>query len=849
VSSIWLAASYGYAPVYWLQVAGIPTIFIESALGLTLPSGWTAEDASLVIDDSAEVGTERIDREKGIGTGMAMTCKLLDTAAVRATMRKWTYSAQLTADLGHSDTTAHIANTTGWPASGTFYAGLEAVTYSSKTGTTFAGLTRGAVGTLATTHRVGTTGQILTDWPRYWQGRQVTLWASFVDPAGTVTGAALTTEAIQVWAGRIEAPPERRTDGFELSCKALDRILDDQLGAKISAAVTANADSIALANTGESAILSVAGYDSSNAKIWGAALHLSPFDGLTQGTPTAASVLRQAVSDTWAAEVTDKSLTASLGEWRWSQKGAVWRPSIELLADASTRRVRIIVYVNAIQQAPFIETVFPSGVLAIEDLQLQASTYDVLFPGAANPGLAALSLELDDPGATVPATGVVALSAGSGDTAAYSYAYSATAGNAVLLAGLTLVDGQAGVQGDPSKADKAEIRYSDPGGLGTDTLRNLALRCLQSSGTGLRGAYDTLAATQGYGLQSVLVDDDSFALLTDAPAGGLKAQATAAERSFVDLFGGMLGLFRLAVVAKPGTDTNEAIAVRLISTAPGGAPSAFITDSDLLSHNEDPVTSITRLRSPNAIEIEVTPPGLGSESLKLVYNDMASIEAQGRNVLQVSVQGVARADLAAALTPIVGGQFAFDPSLQAAELLVHPSVAAEVGDSIWLTTTHPAVWAWSSAGAPGYDGPAIVVGRSLNLANLQTRLVVLLDGSVTLHPLCPAAEVSAFDDATNPTWIEVSLSYLGTFAVTIARAGGAIPVIHYQPGQAESTGTRYTISAAAQVGSACRLTVASKTGVHVLDTSRRSTLTWAHTAVATDWQKTFAHADDGANWA
>jgi hypothetical protein len=158
MANAWTPTPYGYSPVYWISVAGLPVIFTERALGLTLPTDIATEDGALVIDDSAEVGVERIDRDRGIGAGLDLTVKLLDTATVRDYMRRWTLSATLTTDLAVGGATVYVDDTTGWPASGEIHIGTERITYSSKTGTTFVVDSRATAGSLANAYDVGTTG-------------------------------------------------------------------------------------------------------------------------------------------------------------------------------------------------------------------------------------------------------------------------------------------------------------------------------------------------------------------------------------------------------------------------------------------------------------------------------------------------------------------------------------------------------------------------------------------------------------------------------------------------------------------------------------------------------------------
>jgi hypothetical protein len=105
---------YGFAPIYWITIAGVPVVWIERSTGLTLPSGYTVEDGSLVIDDSAAVGVESINRDNGTAVSLALSFKLLDTATARDWLRRPTKTMSLTADLSAIATAATVSDSAGW---------------------------------------------------------------------------------------------------------------------------------------------------------------------------------------------------------------------------------------------------------------------------------------------------------------------------------------------------------------------------------------------------------------------------------------------------------------------------------------------------------------------------------------------------------------------------------------------------------------------------------------------------------------------------------------------------------------------------------------------------------------
>lgn len=161
--SIWDATRYGWAPVYWLTVEGIPVVWTERATGLTLPTGYTSEAAVLSLQE-AGIGTEHIDRGRGIASTAPFGFALLDSTTTHAYLRRWDQETYITADLSATALTVDVADTTGFAASGSIHIGRELVTYSGTTATSFTGCTRAVCG-YAYAHQMGTSGQTVTDRP------------------------------------------------------------------------------------------------------------------------------------------------------------------------------------------------------------------------------------------------------------------------------------------------------------------------------------------------------------------------------------------------------------------------------------------------------------------------------------------------------------------------------------------------------------------------------------------------------------------------------------------------------------------------------------------------------------
>ncbi len=850
--SLWDAVRYGWAPLYWIKISGVPVVWAERATGLTLPSGYT-EDGALVIDASSAIGVEQIKREDGTAVSLSLSFKLLDTSTVRDWLRAPSKSMSLTAEMSATTTAATVDDSTGWSNGDAAHLGLERITIGTvASGTSLTGITRATVDTLAYEHRPGTTAQIVTDRPRYWRGREVTLYAAAADPsgyaAGSSTSPALLNDSRMVWRGYLDTAPTRELDGFAFQASSIDRITDRGLLASITGRVVDTSAKVSI-SSGYTITMQLRAYNSSNVDVWTYTLPLLPFASLSDGALQTYGQIRAAIVSAWADAVSDASAGSDLGDMQWIQYGdGAYRAAVEVVADATIKGCDFSIDFDGAQWLTFTFD-NPSYFTAGAAIQTGwASKGNPLTPGGpsgefAIPWVATVRVDDGEP-SSIPAPGRIAVEAG-GVRRVMRYAEAEVSEADAYLIGLQPEDG---TQGYPSLAEMqgadVTILFGDSG-----DMPDMMLRALMSSGNGERSAtYDTLDRGQGYGLDESVIDADSFTQAS-APLGTLKGKISSAGESFATLFGGALGLFRAAVVARPDADTaNTPIKLSLVDTAPYGADySTTITDTDLLSDAGDPVVSVKRAPAPNVLA--VVRPMAGDAQDRFVFADAPSIDANGRDELEYRVPAVDRAALYEASGPAAVSQLAADQVLQAIQIRVGPWVQAQVGDIVRLELTHPALWTWStSPGAVGYTGQARVVGRTLELASSVVTLTLLADSMVTARSLSPAMLVSGYDSTTAPTYIDVPLRYLQHMSDAITATGGNVWLNHYQPGQAEGDTERHEISAAAENGGACRLTVASTTGGHSLSTSAESTLTLPTSAVTVSYQDGFAHVDDGGTW-
>ena len=845
--SLWDSMRYGFTPVYWLQVAGIPVVFIERELGLSLPTGYTTEDASLSIDDSAAVGVESINRDDGTAVSLSLSFKLLDTLVARDWLRRPTKSMTLAASLSATATAATVDDSTGWSNGDAAFLGMERITIGTvASGTSITGLARAEVGTYPHAHDVGTTSQIVTDRPRFWRGRDVVLWATPVDASGSPTGNTLATDAVQVWRGRIDTGPSRARDGFEFQALSMDRALDREFAATITGRVADTSAKVAI-SAGYTINAQVRANNNAGATVWQYGLPLQPFALDTDGDLLTHAQIRDRVAVAWSTAVSNASAGGDVGSLTWHLLGGVYNARIGIVAAASVTDILVLLIFDGdvvISQNVHKGNGFSLGAV----VEIWKTTGNPLAVGGAfaQPYKWMVTVDVDAGAASsVTAPGKFRISI-DGAHRVIDYQIADVNNAQVYLGWLSPADGSASLptREQMTGAD-VEILLGDAGAFPT-----MMLRSLMSSGSGVRSVtYDTLQRGQGYGLDESLVNVDSFTEAS-APIGTLQGKISNGGNSFSSIFGGALGLYRKAVVARP--DGAGLIKLHLVDSAPFGSSYAVtIADADLLSDASDPVESVKKADAPTSIAI-LRPHGGGSDTTdRIVFNDNAQVDAVGSSEVEYSIPAVDRVALWQTASQAAVSHLAADQTAQAVDVRVPPWIVAEPGDVVWIDSTHPSFYTWSSSpSAPGYVGAARVVGRRLDLKSGAVTLTLITDSGITVHALSPAALVVAFDSAVAPTWIDVPLKYLDHMATALAQAGANIWLSHYQPGEIETATQLHEVSAAADVGSLCRLTIASTSGGHTLVLAKQSTLTLPTTAggIITAWQGNFAHVDDGTSW-
>ena len=822
--SIWTAARYGWSPVYYLTIEGIQVVWAEAALGLSLPPGYTAEAAALHLE-SAAIGVEQVDRQRGVAVTAPMSFALLDHAQTTAALSRWSAETRLTDVADYNDATLLVQSTAAFPASGSLYLGKELITYTGKTGTSFTGCTRGVCG-YAYTHRPGTSGQTVTNAPRYWLGRAVTLWAKPCDQGGAVPGTALATDAVEVWHGRISAMPTRRRDGFAFTAESLDRVLDTELAGRVSGTIK-SVGSKAIVDADAVMEIAIDLYDAAGLTVGSYTMARPIWAGsnYSDGDAVPVQTVRDRTSLVWADWVAGQNLTAVFGDLKWSPlNGGGWQAAILLKLNASIEQADSRMYKPVVSDGQ--QSTIPGGMAAAVRIAPGWTTpSDPCDPTGVRQGV---QVEFSDAlAADISAPGLLRVKLDSGEN---QFAFDDVSSDGALVYLSTK---------KPTAFPFAQA-IGKPCHVSQESngdMTDLLLRSMESSGVaGVRGTYDALKQGLGYG-----IDESRIAVASVTSQQPLTLYGTYEPdgRSFGDIFGGALALWRRAIV---GRVDGGAWALTCVSTDPGGTANAdSLTDASLLAHEGDPVESVERALSPNSVTVRVPQ---ASGDIVSIYNANADIEASGRREVEYLIPAFDSGQVIDAADTLVVGLFAADHTAQAARLRVGPWVTAQVGDMVYLDgITHPALWDWAT-GTQGYTGAARVVGRMLDPVSLQVTLTVLLAGGVKVAALCPSMLVSAHTGAANnPASLTVNARYYSALSAVVP-----CTVTHYRPGYTETAAETHTISAvAAPSGGLCVLTVTGTAGGHSI-VDGESRLTWPQTATANTVQKRFSHADDGTNW-
>lgn len=846
---VWQPLRYGWQHVYWLTIEGIGPVWCERALSKTLPGSHTAESATLVVDGSAQIGAE-IDRDTGIGAGFPLSFRLLDSSALSALMQRPSAQTYLTADLTSAATTINVSDTTDFAASGTVYVGKERVTYTGKGATTLTGCTRGTAG-YAYPHQDRGGAALVTDTPRYWRGRHVTLYAQPIDTAGYAPGTAWTDDSAVIWRGYMADEPQRVDDGWSFGALPLDRLLARPLVGDLSGVVTDMEPRFQV--TADAVIVELWRYTTAPAETY-YQISLSPFAdaGFAYGDWIGVSEANAAIKAAWATEVAAQGLTW-LGDMLIMQAGAPyskpkgtinkgdWVPLIEVKQSADTDGLKIqTLWFGAFAEikASWGAGGTPGDVTVNLGFNYSWTPYDVntaqQFAGFALPRCT-VSFDQGDPG-TIPATGALRIGQ---DVWTYQARLQTPSAAVVQFAGLQPVG--ATDNATITVGATAHVVIRDSGDL-ADVCR----RMLHSSGeSGLRSStYDTLPGIVGYGIPDGMTDDTAIGnVLSEGWLDALTLEPTLAGKSLADVLGGTLALSQRALVVTDDGSGGDAALTAVQTAAAAGGYDVEIADADVVTY-PDVEIEVSKPSAPNMITTLLEVDGQTIHTIREV--DAARVPAEGVVGLEYRVPSSDRVAMLPAAAGWMLSRIVGDSQASVVQVAVAPWVVCRPGSVAQLSVTHPRLWDWST-GTQGYTGRARCIGRTVSLDDGIQTLTLLLDGLATGTAVCPAAPVVAYDDATTPTRIDLHRDYYPIMSQALANASGAWRLLHYEPGSgAEGVTEYYEVSAVTDTGSVCRLTVSTIGGGSVLSAS--SWLTWPESANDDAWQAQWMHDADGTRW-
>ncbi len=456
----------GWQVVWAVEIEGIPVLWVERGTGWTLPSRLSYLASDLVIDKSAEVGS-LADRSTGLGAGLPLNFRLRDSTLSRYFSRSPTLTTALSAAITATETPLPVGDTTGFDAAGVAWVGTEAFAYTGKTPTSFTGVTRGVYGSRKMIHGVGCSS-LVTDLPRHYRGRLVTLSAVLVTPDGSPDATIdYEADAKIVWRGWCDTGPRRVAGGFEFSALALDRLLARPTAALGSGKVTGIGNLISVQPSFQFRLVWKA-YNAANALIRNYDIQVNPFAALAAGTKLTTAEAHEAIQTAWAAALaatTDQvggavtadthfydalniyKITNSFDTFDGAYypqgeiKAGSWGVNATLKADAAIVKFTWSTTVGNKTTIPWGK---PDGGLTVYMYPTLAAGQGIglgWYHGGdpQKPGLdvspqaaTGLSVTLDDPTAVVPSSGYVVA-----NKASYPYAAATYLADSVHLTGMT----------------------------------------------------------------------------------------------------------------------------------------------------------------------------------------------------------------------------------------------------------------------------------------------------------------------------------------------------------------------------------------------------------------------------
>lgn len=763
----------GWHWVHELEIEGVrhvlPEVAPKRAVGgtMALPTHCVGPVPALICDAEQDTSQE-IDRDGGVARGDEVVFTLswealTDAGTLAELFKEPALRVAITADIAGTDTDITVESTAGVTAGDYLNLGRELMQVVTVTDATHIEVTRAVLGYAYAYRADSPTYRWLTDTPEVWRGRFTVLHRHLVSPEGRALDATWRTGTYhrEEWAGFIDEAPRVGTWGMELRCLPLVRLAAQEVGYEMAAELVTPASD----DAGDIGAMPIVVRP-------GAALTLrGSYTGSSSGTfsvsgPTVDTAYVTTVNG-WAAQVQDALATALAGEPWWdglievgtasAVTGRSWADPpvgqlvVRLSYDGGSYDVKGVTL--TVEATPLLYWLTPGTLEGKKGLHNEPIWHwsegwpavQFRYPlGAYLPVVQTEGEGWQD--LVIPESGLGLVEV-DGALEIVRWDDVASAGGGVVL--LRLAERGLGGTGPIDIAAGATLRIVT-GAVGTPG--SVALRILESTGTGLRGTYDTLGLGHGLGVPSARIDEAAFAAadLTEFSA----ALISDGRASLEGLVGGWLALSGWCLVQR--RNVSGVIQLTLVRVEPEAGTSGI----DELAAADIELSGVGTprvLARPNQVKISRSGPA-GTRA-PMVVRDETRIQQETTRSWDVDCPGIPEGwanQLAATVIAIGRGQSVVD-------FAVAPANSTQIGDLLNLVAGHPTTYNWATATRAPASIVARVVGERGTLATGRRRLQMLLAGlAPTGLYLCPSFIV---EDVSDTTTIRIGVDPRGWLTV------------------------------------------------------------------------------------
>lgn len=733
----------GYRRVLGVEIEGIPVSFIEVELLQTddtfAQSGtFGSVVPALRIGDAESVSSE-LGRWSGVASGRALELSLdravLAEYPVTADLfRRPTKRALLTTTVSSPATTTFLVDdTTGWPSTGGFYIGREYCTYTGTTSTSFTGITR-AVGGFAHYHDTETVSgyATITDLPIYWRGRLVVVYEHLVGPDGRLGQTEINQIGgfcRELFKGFIDVQPMPAQQMMTFRVLPLERLFTQILSAGRTGQII-NAAPTSVAGSGQSlnGLVVNAFYMTEADKVFVMNEDNTPQSGQFPRVMSAGvmSLSRWAISVCNDVDTHLSDFVTYFPEVFYdSETGAATAVRFIFRAQSGGQRETV----TAAPLAWFLGTTIEAEVRDPTALRLANSFTFELAPNRAPISWMLVAIDADATGEprSWPASGFVLLEGKEADAVEVCRydAIDQAIDPAGLHVAIRVVERQL-MNTQRVNPWQDEVRITVLAGA-SGTISEVIRTIATSSGTGSRGAYDTLGFGFGWAVP------DSWLNLDVYPLNSLPCDAvTDEDSSLEDLVGGWMVLLGRCLVQRQQDDGT----IKIEAVPTSVEASSYTTTLTAASILLGPAQVETLYDTPNTVKIEDSHRGKRRVGQ---LTDVPRQQAEGARNMDLIAPSITGADVVIYGTRILR----LSDGQVVVTLDVAPTVTLQVGDACKLDIDHPLVWDWES-GTSGGVIPARIVGAEDPLDAGPRRLTFLCPGQAQAGKvLCPAAVATA----------------------------------------------------------------------------------------------------------